>query len=103
MVLYEPRSGGERRSARTRVPGEGTAKAGEKWSPPWEDHPRAEGRGLVATKEQSLHWLEELKKSQRLTNREENRKEEILDIFREFQEISARRYDLRDFPPTRYS
>jgi hypothetical protein len=57
----------------------------------------------VATKAQSLHWLEKLKEAQRLTNREENRKEEILDIFREFQEISARRLDPRDFPPTRYS
>jgi hypothetical protein len=57
----------------------------------------------VATKAQSLHWLEKLKEAQRLTNREENRKEEILDIFREFQEISARRFDPRDFPPTRYS
>ena len=57
----------------------------------------------MATKAQSLHWLEKLKESQRLTNREENRKEEILDIYREFQEISACRFDPRDFPPTRYS
>jgi hypothetical protein len=68
-----------------------------------EDHPRAEGRGLVATKAQSLRWLEKLKESQRLTSREEKRKEEILGIFRELHGISARRFDPHDFPPTRYS
>jgi len=56
----------------------------------------------VATKAQSLRWLEKLKESQRLTDREEKRKEEILDIFRELHEISARRFDPPDFPPTRY-
>jgi hypothetical protein len=64
------------------------------------DHPRAEGRRLVATKAQSLRWLEKLKESQRLTAREEKRKEEILDIFRELYSISARRFDPPDFPPS---
>jgi hypothetical protein len=57
----------------------------------------------VATKAQSLRWLEKLRESQRLTGREEKRKEEILDIFRELHGISARHFDPRDFPPTRYS
>ena len=57
----------------------------------------------MATKAQSLRWLEKLRESQRLTGREEKRKEEILDIFRELNAISARRFDPRDFPPTRYS
>ncbi len=57
----------------------------------------------MATKAQSLRWLEKLRESQRLTGREEKRKEEILDIFRELHGISARRFDPRDFPPTRYS
>ena len=56
----------------------------------------------MATKAQSLRWLEKLKESQRLTTREEKRKEEILNIFRELYEISAYRFDPRDFPPTRY-
>ena len=68
-----------------------------------EDHTRAEGRRLVATKAQSLRWLEKLKESQRVTAREEKRKEEIVAIFRELHGISARRFDPRDFPPTRYS
>jgi hypothetical protein len=57
----------------------------------------------VATKAQSLRWLEKLRESQRLTAREEKRKEEILAILRELHGISARRFDPRDFPPTRYS
>jgi hypothetical protein len=67
------------------------------------DHQRAEERRLVATKAQSLRWLEKLRESQRLTAREEKRKEEILAILRELHGISARRFDPRDFPPTRYS
>jgi hypothetical protein len=57
----------------------------------------------VATKAQSLRWLENLREAQRLTAREEKRKDEILDVFRELREISARRFDLRDFPPSRYA
>jgi hypothetical protein len=56
----------------------------------------------VATKAHSLRWLENLRESQRLTAREEKRKEEILDVFRELYRISAHRFDVRDFPP-RYS
>ena len=57
----------------------------------------------MATKAQSLRWLENLRESQKLTAREEKRKDEILDVFRELREIYARRFDLRDFPPSRYS
>jgi hypothetical protein len=57
----------------------------------------------VATKAQSLRWLENLREAQRLTAREEKRKEEILDVFRELRDISATRFDPRDFPPLRYS
>ncbi len=65
------------------------------------DHPQTERRGLVASKTQSLRWLERLKESQRLTGREERRKEEILDVFRELYTISARRFDPPEFPPWR--
>ena len=57
----------------------------------------------MATKAQSLRWLEYLRESQRLTSREEKRKEEILDVFRELYRLSAHRFDVRDFPPPRYS
>ena len=57
----------------------------------------------MATKAQSLRWLEKLRESQRLTGREEKRKEEILDVFRELYRLSAYRFDVRDFPPSRYS
>jgi hypothetical protein len=57
----------------------------------------------VATKAHSLRWLENLRESQRLTGREEKRKEETLDVFRELYRISAQRFDVRDFPPSRYS
>jgi hypothetical protein len=57
----------------------------------------------VATKAHSLRWLENLRESQRLTAREEKRKEEILDVFRELYRISAHRIDARDFPSSRYS
>jgi hypothetical protein len=57
----------------------------------------------VATKAHSLRWLENLRESQRLTGREEKRKEEILDVFRELYRISAHRLYVRDFPPSRYS
>jgi len=38
-----------------------------------------------------------------LTAREEKRMEEVLDVFRELYRISAHRFDVRDFPPSRYS
>jgi hypothetical protein len=53
----------------------------------------------VATKAHSLRWLERLRETHRLTAREEKRKEEILDIFRELYSISARRFVPPDFPP----
>jgi hypothetical protein len=84
MVLYEPRLGGDRIERRN-IDGP--------------DHRRAEGRSLVATKAHSLRWLEKIRESQRLTAREERRKEEILAVFRELHGISARRFDLPDFPP----
>lgn len=53
----------------------------------------------MVSKTHGLLWLEGLKKSQRLTAREERRKEEIMDIFRELYEISARRLEPPVFPP----
>lgn len=61
-----------------------------------------EERRLVATKAHSLRWLEKIRESQRLTAREERRKEEILAVFRQLRAISARRFDLPDFPPPQY-
>jgi hypothetical protein len=55
----------------------------------------------VATKAHSLRWLENIKESQRLTAREERRKEEVLAVFRELYDISARRFDVPDFLPRR--
>ncbi len=52
--------------------------------------PRTEGRREVVSKVRSLRWLEDLKESQRLTAREERRKEEILGVFRELYEISVK-------------
>jgi hypothetical protein len=52
---------------------------------------------------QSLRWLENLKRSQRLTDREERRKEEIMEIFRELYNISLRHQDPSVFPPWRPS
>lgn len=88
MVLYVPRPLDRRRrreSARDR------------------DEPDHVGEGLrqVASKAQSLRWLEGIRRSQRLTDREERRKEEILGIFRELYGISSRRFDPPDFPPWR--
>ena len=40
--------------------------------------PLTEGRREVVSKVRSLRWLEDLKESQRLTARQERRKEEIL-------------------------
>ncbi|HEX2181699.1 MAG TPA: hypothetical protein VHH10_05395 [Rubrobacteraceae bacterium] len=55
----------------------------------------------MATKAHSLRWLENIKESQRLTAREERRKEEVLAVFRELYDISARRFDVPDFLPRR--
>jgi hypothetical protein len=53
----------------------------------------------VVSKTQSLRWLENLKRSQRLTAREERRKEEIMAIFRELYDLSLRHQDPSIFPP----
>jgi hypothetical protein len=50
---------------------------------------------------QSLRWLENLKRSQSLTAREERRKEEVMEIFRELYDISLRHQDPSVFPPWR--
>jgi len=55
----------------------------------------------VASKAQSLRWLERIKESQRLTAREERRKAEILNVFHELHMISALRLDPPEFPPWR--
>jgi hypothetical protein len=55
----------------------------------------------VASKAQSLRWLERIKESQRLTAREERRKAEILEAFHELYVISAQRLDPPVFPPWR--
>jgi hypothetical protein len=51
----------------------------------------------------SLRWLESLKRSQSLTAREERRKEEVMEIFRELYDISLRYQDPSVFPPWRPS
>jgi hypothetical protein len=65
--------------------------------------PGTEGRKIVVSKTQSLRWLENLKRSQSLTAREERRKEEIMEIFRELYDISLRHQDPSVFPPWRPS
>jgi hypothetical protein len=65
--------------------------------------PETEGRKIVVSKMQSLRWLENLKRSQRLTAREEHRKEEIMGIFYELYDISLRYEDPPVFPPWRPS
>jgi hypothetical protein len=57
----------------------------------------------VVSKVRSLRWLEDLKESQRLTTREERRKEEILAVFRELYDISVRNPETPVFPPWRPS
>jgi hypothetical protein len=68
-----------------------------------EGPPGTEGRKIVVSKTHSLRWLENLKQSQRLTAREERRKKEILEVFRELHDISARQPDPPVFPPWRPS
>ncbi len=55
----------------------------------------------MVSKVRSLRWLEDLKESQRLTAREERRKEEILAVFRELSGISVRNPKPPVFPPWR--
>ncbi len=68
-----------------------------------ESSPGTEGRRIVVSKTQSLRWLENLKRSQRLTAREERRKEEVMEIFRELCDISLQHQDPSIFPPWRPS
>jgi hypothetical protein len=68
-----------------------------------EGSPGTEGWRIVVSKTQSLRWLENLKRSQRLTAREERRKEEVMEIFRELYDISLRHQDPSIFPPWRPS
>ena len=65
--------------------------------------PGTEGRKTVVSKTQSLRWLENLKRSQRLTAHEERRKEEVMEIFRELCDISLHHQDPSIFPPWRPS
>jgi hypothetical protein len=65
--------------------------------------PGTEERRIVVSKTQSLRWLENLKRSQRLTAHEERRKEEVMEIFRELSDISLRHQDPSIFPPWRPS
>ena len=90
MVLYVPRSADRRASRETK----GFQQDGP---------PETEGRKIVVSKTHSLRWLENLKHSQRLTAREERRKEEILEVFRELYDISARQPEPSVFPPWRPS
>lgn len=46
-----------------------------------------------------LLWLEQLKESQRLTQREERRKDEVVGIFENLYRISNTRLETPDFPP----
>ncbi|HEX5915432.1 MAG TPA: SDR family oxidoreductase, partial [Rubrobacter sp.] len=57
----------------------------------------------MVSKTQSLRWLENLKRSQRLTAHEERRKEEVMEIFRELYDISLRHQDPSIFRPWRPS
>lgn len=57
----------------------------------------------MVSKTHSLRWMERLRESQRLTAREERRKEMVLDVFRELYDISARHPDAPVFPPSKPS
>lgn len=54
---------------------------------------------MVASKVHGLLWLEQLKESQRLTQREERRKDEVVGIFENLYRISNTRLETPDFPP----
>ena len=89
---------GAKRRATIRAPVDGGASTLRGEGPPG-----TEGRRIVVSKTQSLRWLENLKRSQRLTAREERRKEEIMEIFRELYDLSLRNQDPSIFPPWRPS
>jgi hypothetical protein len=91
VILYVP------------LPMEGQAPEGGEQALREEGSPGTEGRRTVVSKTQSLRWLENLKRSQRLTAREERRKEEVMEIFRELYDISLRHEDPSMFPPWRPS
>ena len=55
----------------------------------------------MVSKMQSLRWLENLRRSQRLTAHEERRKEEVMEIFRELYDISLCYQAPPVFPPWR--
>ena len=57
----------------------------------------------MVSKTQSLRWLENLKRSQRLTACEERRKEDIMEIFHELYDLSLRHQAPSIFPPWRTS
>jgi hypothetical protein len=57
----------------------------------------------VVSKTQRLRWLENLKRSQRLTAREERFKDEVMEIFRELYDLSLHHQDPSIFPPWRPS
>jgi hypothetical protein len=89
MVLYVPLSM-EGQAPKGRTPREEGSPGTEEWR-------------IVVSKTQSLRWLENLKRSQRLTAREEWRKEEVMEIFRELYDLSLRHQDPSNFPPWRPS
>lgn len=55
----------------------------------------------MVSKTQNLRWLESLRESQKITAREERRKDEILDIYHRLHRISSRRVEPPVFPPWR--
>ncbi|HET7479026.1 MAG TPA: hypothetical protein VFJ72_05880 [Rubrobacteraceae bacterium] len=55
----------------------------------------------MVSKTHNLRWLESLKESQKITAREERRKDEILAIYQRLHRISSRRLDPPVFPPWR--
>jgi hypothetical protein len=89
MVLYVPLSM-EEQAPEWRTPREEGSPGTEEWR-------------IVVSKTQSLRWLENLKRSQGLTAREERRKEEVMEIFRELYDLSLRRQDPSNVPPWRPS
>jgi hypothetical protein len=78
-------------------------QAPEGRTPREEGSPGKEEWRIVVSKTQSLRWLKNLKRSQRLTAREERRKEEVMEIFRELYDLSLRHQDPSNFPPWRPS
>ncbi len=95
---------GAKRRANIRAPVDGDVSTlrGEK-ALEEDGPPGTEGWRIVVSKTHSLRWLENLKRSQSLTAREERRKEEVMEIFRELYDISLRHQDPSVFPPWRPS